>query len=432
MHVFRLGQFLIAGTVIAENRPFLTVEVRRRIVESASIPVVPVKARISQAFEVSKNFDLDNLAESDQDPESFSALVHEALVPFVSGGREALGGVSLKGYSRSRGVVVEGKDEWLPLHDLLSNVQIGQTLALEALRPRLIRLGLFEGVRGEPITEGYTDIKTPVNVYMKAEPFRDITSIKEGTSVGVIGYYKGCAVVEADGEMFWRPIEEASFYDDDYKDDQYYFNQDSNQDKIQDPLQSLPSKTALAGTPSRPQDNWNSSPNLVKVSGHFSPIHTIRNDDYSVLGESYIGTHGFEDDERQQRPKLHDISAEPGLEPTDDPVEESEQKTVWNPPIGMKVKHTDSQGLSPNGVVVKNFPEREASQVRWLGGKITMAAWKVLVSREPKKKDKSVKEAVLDAISEGADLDHILASMSDPKETDRAYNRALAQIFPVE
>lgn len=317
MHLFRLGKYLLVGSVVSEAKPFLTVEVQQRVTETSSFPVVPVKVRLSQAFVVNEHFDPPDVAEASDTIERYEALAHAALVPFVANGRRALGEVTLSGYSRSRGVFIEGKDGWLPLHSLLTNVQIGQTIALEAIRDRLKSLGLLEGLDYDPVSECSLDLSQPLNAYMKAEPFRDITTIGEGTSVGVCGYYKGCAVLDADGEMFWYPVEEASFYDKDRKDDLYYFqNQDSNVDGVPDPLQSLPSKTALAGRPSRSQDNWNSSPNLVKVSGHFSPVPTIRNDDYAILGESYLGTNDYEWDERWGRPELHDISGEPGLVPT--------------------------------------------------------------------------------------------------------------------
>ncbi len=55
--------------------------------------------------------------------------------------------------------------------------------------------------------------------------------------------------------------------------------------------------------------------------------------------------------------------------------------------IGQRIQHTScSQNLQNKGFVVKNWPELEASTIRWFGGKKTqMVAWKVLKAIEKKR-----------------------------------------------
>jgi hypothetical protein len=94
---------------------------------------------------------------------------------------------------------------------------------------------------------------------------------------------------------------------------------DTNRDLKPDPLQALPSKAALGVTPSRKENNFNVQPELHKVAGHFAAIKDISVDpgDYGILGESYVGTHGYEDDERLLKAPIHDLGVEPGLDGAD-------------------------------------------------------------------------------------------------------------------
>jgi hypothetical protein len=340
MDLLRVGKYLVAGEVTETDGAFLTFRPRFRLDEAQRllIPLHAGKIRTSQAFLINTEFKPEFVESSE--PEDYANLVHESMLPFAVYGRSLdLGNMKLVSYSRSGGFMVEqaGTQSQVSFANALTCVQVGQAIALEALKPRIKALGLFEGLDRESVTESQTLLQRSLNVYLKVQPFRDITKLGEGTAVSVIGYYQGCLVIEADGEMVWRPIEEAEYYNQDRKDDDYYFTMDTDRDNIQDPLQALPSKPALAGT-ARPDDNWNVQPHQSKVSGHFSPEVTISNEDYGILcplGESYVGTHGFEDDERGQNPEIHDVGVQPGNDPvsggdddTQDHLDDIQQLTV--------------------------------------------------------------------------------------------------------
>jgi hypothetical protein len=156
-------------------------------------------------------------------------------------------------------------------------------LALEACRGNLSILGLVRD--STPVLGSSTLIRNPFHAYMRADPFKDIARLHEGTDVVIADYYKGCAVIEADGERFYLPIEDRKLIESKAKDDDYYFNQDYNKDGIPDPLAAIPSKIALARSPSSSKDNYNPVPDLPKVAGNLYALPDIDMDDVSVLKE---------------------------------------------------------------------------------------------------------------------------------------------------
>lgn len=409
MDLIRVGKYLVAGEVTEVEGPSFTFQPSFRIDEEnkALVPLQSGKIRTSQAFVLNTKFDPASFVET-SDPDNYDRLVHESMIPFAVYGRAIdLGGMNLVSYSRSSGFMVETEDarSQVPHRDALTCVQVGQAIALEALKPRIRARGLFEGLDREPVTEGHVLLERPLHAYLKAHPFRDITKLHEGTAVSVLGYYQGCLVIEADGEMLWYPIEEADYYDLDRKDDDYYFRMDSDRDGIQDPLQALPSKPALAGS-ARPEDNWNVQPHQVKVSGHFSPEVAISNEDYSIFGESYLGTHGFEDDERQQKPEAHDVDVQPG----NDPVSGSDLDIQ---------DHVD--GIDDLTFSTDDGPDATPKDYSGEQGAEGVAV------------DDGVKESVnhvLEAIASGADVDHILRGLADPNALSKAYQGELLKVFP--
>ena len=156
---------------------------------------------------------------------------------------------------------------------------------LEAIRGRLTHLGFLKPK--EPVLGAYGEAKA-FYAFMKTDPFRDVCKIQDGTVVEITDYYKGCAVVEADGEVFWVPVEETKFIESKPKDLDYYFRLDKDNDKVPDPLISLPSHDQLkASGPSAPgvgpADNWNCYPQQPKVAGNLFPLQDIDMDDVSIL-----------------------------------------------------------------------------------------------------------------------------------------------------
>jgi hypothetical protein len=157
--------------------------------------------------------------------------------------------------------------------------------ALEANRGRLKYLGVVDSKK--PVVGSTGFVKKPFHAYMKKDPFRDISKLHEGTPIEITDYYRGCAVIEADGEEFYIPVEPLSTIETKNKDDQYYFSLDMDKDNIPDPLVALPSKTALNQDRSCPDNNWNAQPELRKVAGNLSALPNIDMDDVSIIRGSY-------------------------------------------------------------------------------------------------------------------------------------------------
>lgn len=419
----------------ADSGPILKLETQYEVLESGQFGVVVGETvQVSKAFIVNPAFDLDGFKfhVDEGHTRSFADVVHENVLPFVVGGRPlTLDNSSFVAYERTKrglGFLSEGADDvsWTSMRDVLTHETFGQVAALESLRPHLSSIGLLENTSRGRVDEGHTSLQKPVHVYMKAEPFRDVTRINEGTMVSVVGYYQGCAVVEADGEVFWRPIEESSYYDKNQKDDWYYFSLDSNQDGIQDPLQSLPSKPALAG-PANPGTNWNTQPIQQRVAGHFSPATSIANEDYAILRESSLGgVHFFYDFERLHKPKWHDVNVEPG----DDPATVSHGKAIdrhMDDHSGMTAKDKKSTDRS---AVPKDYSgeyDHDAKRAQD-GTEVHPDAAPDEMNRPVPPEDQM--EALMDEIMAGIDLDEVFARLQDGEARQKIYKTQLAAAFP--
>jgi hypothetical protein len=222
---------------------------------------------------------------------TFQDILHESLMPLVADLREIqFPKSSLVAYERDArglGFLKESTVQWVAPDKALRHRGLGNLIALEAVRGRLVGLGMVEKAHEGKVSESLTPISGDIHVYMKTGPFRDISLIHEGTVVAVKGYYKGCVVLEADGEPFWRPVED-SYYVDVQKQDDYYFRLDANFDDIPDPLDKLPSKIAIGSVTgsARGSDNWNAEPDLPKVAGNFYSVPWLSNMEYyNVLRE---------------------------------------------------------------------------------------------------------------------------------------------------
>lgn len=255
----------------------------------ALIPTVPTVVPVAERFIINPAFEVEDGSLGEATRLTFRDLVQEAVKPFVTSGRACqVEGSTLAAYQphgQGLGFLTEGSVSWLGLDKILTHESLGQLMALEGVRDRLEDVGVLS--HRAPMIESSRVLTSPVNVYMKVgvsaehgvpvRTFRDITTLREGLDVAVVGYLNGCAVLEADGEEFWLPCEERHSYQPAVKDAWYYFNQDSDDDKIQDPLQALPSKAALnTGFPAEPADNWNASAELRTQAGHFAPMPNIK------------------------------------------------------------------------------------------------------------------------------------------------------------
>lgn len=175
---------------------------------------------------------------------------------------------------------------------------------LELFRSQFETIGLVD--RNTSVRGAFTAIASPFHVYMKKDPFRDICKIHEGTAVQIQSYYKGCAVIEADGEEFYLPVEAKGLIEQ-AKDDHYYFSLDYDRDNIPDPLVACPSKVALGGKPSRPTDNYNAQPDLPKVAGNLYPLPHIGMGDVSILQTEAYTAQCYSNDYQQYWPNLHGL-----------------------------------------------------------------------------------------------------------------------------
>jgi hypothetical protein len=289
--LFRSGKHLTVGE-LTESGPDgkLYVEARYRIDRRGNF--LPLRSEILTVHEcciVNENFEVpaQSIVEAESAP--YAQVIHESLMPLVQNFRRLdLQTSSLVAYERSRrglGFLDESKEvQWLPLNQAMSHPELAQRLALEAHKPTLYGLGLWDKSRPEGMYEQSHLRETPLHVYMKDGPFRDVSLIREGTDVWITGYHKGCVIIEADSEEFWRPLEE-SHYIPSKKDDHYYFTLDADRNEIPDPLDFLPSKPALGTYPgsSDSEDNWNANPDLPRVAGDFRAVPWIPNDDYAVF-----------------------------------------------------------------------------------------------------------------------------------------------------
>lgn len=290
--LFRAGKTLVAGRLVeVDDKGTYHVEAQLRAMRGGGF--LPLQTEVLQVHErcvINESFELPQGSLLEAEAEPYSQTIHESLIPLVHSFRKIdLHTCSLVAYERNRrglGFLDESGDvSWLSVNNALSHSEFSQRLAVESCKPQLFRLGLWERSKTGDIYEQSHLLQTSMHVYMKEGPFRDISKIHEGTDVWVTGYSRGCVIIEADGEEFWRPIEESQYIPV-KKDDWYYFSLDADQNGTPDPLDFLPSKPGLSTYPgsARREDNYNAQPDLPRVAGHFRAVPQIPNPDWYIFG----------------------------------------------------------------------------------------------------------------------------------------------------
>lgn len=293
MILFRAGHHRILGECIHKDGSILEVAPRFILRRGGRLDFLhPGQISIHERFVIHEDFEVEEpaLQETDGMIYPFDMLLNESILSLVAAMRQVdLPNGSLIAYerrSRGLGFLSEGKVSWTPMREALTQVELGERIALEGLKPVLESLGLFDRTVPGGILEQSRVLARSLHVYMKRAPFHDISKIHEGTDVQVTGYQNGCAIVEADGEPFWVPLEEANILPT-KKDDHYYFTLDSDRNEIPDPLDFLPSKVGIGAVTgsAKMDDNWNAQAEEHRVAGNFYGYDAswIINDEYGVL-----------------------------------------------------------------------------------------------------------------------------------------------------
>lgn len=314
------GRLLLGESRNAEGTDLTYVEVKFVQQGGKWRSVIPHLIKVSEQFFVNTSFNLDERSLSNADSTTIGEIIREAIQPLFSHGRSR--GFKVSSFSKSGiGIEEAGEFGYMNPVSILSNDAMGQEMAVEGLRKKIESLGLIDESWLLPVTSSHKASSRNINVYMKKNPFRDITRIHKGTMISVTGYHKGCLVIEADGEEFWTPIEEKVYWENNMKDDEYYFRMDTNNDGVPDPLQFLPSKAGIGKVVANGEDNYNVQPDLRRVSGHFFPSDTLSQEDFDVLddevSETSLGAiHSQEDFHRPEYPTF-DIWGAPGNTPVD-------------------------------------------------------------------------------------------------------------------
>jgi hypothetical protein len=294
MILFRAGRYRVIGEKLTQSGDIL--ELRPLYVLQADGEVGRVSGdhvSINQRFVVNEDWEVEEsvLQETGElVPIPYDALIHESVLPLVVEMRQVdLPSSSLVAYERrgqGLGFLVENEVKWTAMRGALTQVELGERLALEGLKPVLAGLGLFDRTKPQSVLEQTRVIERDLHVYMKNGPFRDISQIHEGTDVAVVGYQNGCAIVEADGEPFWIPLEEAELLPV-KKDDHFYFTQDSDRNEVPDPLDFLPSKVGIGAVTgsAKVDDNYNAQAEMHRVAGVYYgyDVQWLQNDEFGVL-----------------------------------------------------------------------------------------------------------------------------------------------------
>jgi hypothetical protein len=237
-------------------------------------------------------------------PTSLEAVLSPEIMPLLRSGRlqEVCEGVQVVGLEMGRSpslqLLDEGQSRQVPFREALGVYpQVGESLALRSHFQHLESLGLLGDM-----------LERDIFVCMKRDPFRDATALYEGTIIELIGYYRGAAIIEADGEEFYLPLDEQ--VDHEVKDPDYYLTLDQDNDNVPDPLDHLPSKGALGLSSLDGSSNWNASTYLPFVAGHFAAVPEITNLETDVLQgikESFGAISQFYYDYQHHYPELHGL-----------------------------------------------------------------------------------------------------------------------------
>lgn len=273
----RVGYYVVAGHALSEARGVVTLRVEGQLVGKSLLPMAQETVEVRKNLVIRSDVEGLGMEESAGDLIRYESLLHQSLMPSISSMRDipfvrnAL--VAYERGARGIGFLDEAANDvrWIVPTQALRHSGLGNLLALEALRPRLVACGIAPpGGTGRADRIEHVIEKPSVHVYMKSDPFRDITKLYRGTRLEVRKYYRGCALVEADGEPFWYPVD-VPYYVLPNKDDAYYFTLDADQDNLPDPLSMLPSKLGLRSSPgsARPADNWCAAPDMSLVAGNF-------------------------------------------------------------------------------------------------------------------------------------------------------------------
>lgn len=293
LSLFRVGRYLLTGESKKATKKYVQIEATGWVGKDCLLhSLVPCTIHVRPNLVIRENFvPKGNVAVQESHSKTFQDILHESIMPLVADLREIrFPRSSLVAYERDArglGFLKESTVTWVGVERALRHRGLGNLLALEAMRGRIVGLGMIEKMHIGRVAESLAPLAKDIHIYMKSGPFRDISLIHEGTVVAVRGYFKGCVVLEADGEQFYRPVED-SYYIDVQKTDDYYFRLDANFDDIQDPLDKLPSKIAIGAVPgsARSTDNFNAEPDLPKVAGNFYATPWLSNPEYyNVLRE---------------------------------------------------------------------------------------------------------------------------------------------------
>lgn len=437
MQIVRFGTSLLLGETKNAEEGLVHLAIMYEAVEGGWSKVHHESVmRVSKNLIVNAEYVLEKEMIEEGEGRSVLDVLHEEVVPHLSAGKVQLGESELIAYQRNgNGIGISiGEDIlWVPLAEAMTNNSLGEFLALEAHRSTLKSLGLVESAFSGNLADSFIEIRRPVHAYMKVNPLRDVTTLHERTPVSIVGFNQGCAVIDADGEEFYRPIEEdAQFWTKKRKDDDYYFNLDADNDNLPDPLQALPSKAGLnTHRHVRREDNFQVQPEMHKSAGHFAPIGKISNEDYGILGEqlgeSYLGTHGFTDDERLAKPDTHDIGTEPGLDPEDRDAEVSKARAKKDDDFRRDNDGKDAVPQDYTGEYGDEIPpddgtddDPDGSQPHEVG--------------RGKRHDSQFVEhnidEILDRVMGGADVDFLISSRKAAGVREKVYNEKLKEYFP--
>lgn len=417
--LFRAGKNLIVGEAKNKEGSVWHLELRCEVTEAGPYPLQPEMVQVSESMVINPSF-ASPISEASGE-RRFRALVHESVLPFLVTSRaEELGGRTIVAYERDRrGIGFQesgGEVQWSPLNDLFADAVVAEALALEAVRSKLVERKLLDPTYRGRISEAAHQVTERFHVYMKQNPFRDITLIREGTVVCAIGYHQGCVVLEADGEEFWLPIEEADFCAEEYKNDLWYFHMDDDADGVPDPLAALPSKVALRTHSKRNRGTlqWDAKGDLKKVAGHLTPEPKIDNH-YTVMGETFLGTvlqHFW----RHGEPERYDIAAKPGgtdkakTKPEDALARHRQGQRSMN-----KVAvQSDGKEAVPRNFTYAETPTGDVNTANIDDGTVA----------------ENAVDKIVDHILSGASVSAIFAERLDPEQEKKNREEALKKAFP--
>lgn len=271
--IFRAGRHLILGEKVHVEGTNVHITVHSRLEGAACYPLEAETVIVDKRFVIREDHAEYPLQDSLRLP--YAALIHESVMPLiVSMRRLKLTEADLVAYEarqRGLGFLTEGKLDWRPMNEALAQVELGERIALEALKPVLESIGLHDRARPGTVMDQHCVLERTIPVYMKCQPdFHDISEIHAGTDVVCLGYDKGMALIEADSEEFWLPLEESSILPS-TKDDHFFRTLDADRDYIPDPLNYLPSKAghgAVVGSADR-LDNYNAQAEEHRIAGNF-------------------------------------------------------------------------------------------------------------------------------------------------------------------